>query len=179
MSAYFPAIWRRPALAVTMGMLACGLSVAPWALAGHQDGKGDKKKAEGRTRAEAEPADKKDPKEKAMQVYYLEIVTKDVDAVCAAYSAVGGVKFGKPDAGLGGTRTAPMAGGGMVGVRAPMRETEAPVVRPYWLVKDIKAAVAAAQKAGGQLAVEPTEIPGHGTFAIYVQGGVDHGLWEK
>lgn len=36
-----------------------------------------------------------------------------------------------------------------------------------------------AQKAGGPLAVEPTEIPGHGTFAIYVQGGVDHGLWEK
>ena len=60
-----------------------------------------------------------------------------------------------------------------------MRETEAPIVRPYWLVKDIKAAVAAAQKAGGQVAMEPTEIPGHGTFAIYVQGGVDHGLWEK
>jgi predicted enzyme related to lactoylglutathione lyase len=185
-----------------MGVLACGLpwttskgvvkglSVAPWALAGHQDGKGDKKKAEGTTQAEAKPAldtrvvrqglaDKNEPKEKAMQVYYLEIVTKDVDAVCAAYSAAGGVKFGNPDPGLGGARTAPMPGGGMVGVRAPMRETEAPIVRPYWLVKDIKAAVAAAQKAGGQVAMEPTEIPGHGTFAIYVHGGVDHGLWEK
>jgi predicted enzyme related to lactoylglutathione lyase len=142
-------------------MLACGLSLAPWALAGSQDGKGDKKKAEG------------------MQVYYLEVVTKDVDQVCAAYSAAGGVKFGKPDAGLGGARTAPLPGGGMVGVRAPLRDTEAPVVRPYWLVQDIKAAVAAARKAGGQVAVEPTAIPGHGTFAIYVQGGVDHGLWER
>jgi predicted enzyme related to lactoylglutathione lyase len=102
-----------------------------------------------------------------------------VDDVCAAYSAAGGVTFSKPDAGLGGARTAPMPGGGMVGVRAPLRETEAPIVRPYWLVKDIKAAVAAAQKAGGELAVEPTEIPGHGTFAIYVHGDVDHGLWEK
>jgi len=179
MIAYSDAIWRRPALAVTMGIMACGLSVAPWALAGHQEGKGDKEKSEGRTRAEVKPADNTEPKEKAMQVYYLEIVTKEVDAVCAAYSAAGGVKFGKPDAGLGGARTAPMSGGGMVGVRAPMRETEASVVRPYWLVKDIKATVAAAQKAGGQVAVEPTEIPGHGTFAIYVQGGVDHGWWEK
>jgi predicted enzyme related to lactoylglutathione lyase len=67
----------------------------------------------------------------------------------------------------------------MVGVRAPLRDTEAPIVRPYWLVKDIQAAVAAAKKAGGQVAVDPMEIPGHGKFAIYLQGGVDHGLWEK
>lgn len=179
MSANWHAIGRRPALAVTMGMLACGVLVAPWALAGYQDAEGDNRKVEGSTRAEAQPADKNEPEEKSMQVYYLEIVTKDVDAMCAAYSAVGGVSFGQPDAGLGGARTAPMPGGGMVGVRAPLRETEAPIVRPYWLVKDIQAAVAAAQKAGGQLAVEPTEIPGHGTFAIYVHGGVDHGLWEK
>lgn len=112
-------------------------------------------------------------------MFYLEVVTKDVDQVCAAYSAAGGVTFGKPDAGLGGARTAPMPGGGMVGVRAPLRDTEAPIVRPYWLVKDIKAAVAAAKKAGGQVAVEPMEIPGHGKFAIYLKGGVDHGLWEK
>jgi uncharacterized protein len=119
MSACFQAVWRRPALALTL--LAFGLSVAPWALAGHQDGKGDKKKAEG------------------MQVYYLEVVTKEVDQVCAAYSAAGGVKFGKPDAGLGGARTAPMPGAGMVGVRAPLRDTEAPIVRPYWLVKALLA----------------------------------------
>ena len=24
----------------------------------------------------------------------------------------------------------------------------------------------------------PLEIPGHGTFAIYIQGGVHHGLWQ-
>ncbi len=144
-------------LALAVTILTCGLSVAPWALEGQQD----KKKGEG------------------MQVYYLEIVTKDVDQVCTSYSAAGGVTFGKPDAGLGGARTAPMPNGGMIGVRAPLRETEAPIVRPYWLVKDIKAAVAAAQKAGGQVAIGPLEIPGHGKFAIYVQGGVDHGLWEK
>jgi hypothetical protein len=27
-------------------------------------------------------------------------------------------------------------------------------------------------------AIAPLEIPGKGTFAIYLQGGVDHGLWQ-
>lgn len=113
-----------------------------------------------------------------MQVYYLEIVSKDVESVCAAYEAANGVRFGVPDPGLGHARTAPLAGGGLVGVRAPLRTTEEPVVRPYWLVADIEAAVAAVVQAGGFVAVEPTPIPGHGTFAIYLQGGNDHGLWQ-
>lgn len=113
-----------------------------------------------------------------MKIHYLEIVTKDVDAVCAAYAAAHKVKFGEPDAGLGNARTATLANGGIVGVRAPLRATEEPVVRPYWLVDDIEAAVAAAVQAGGQLAHAPMEIPGHGQFAIYLQGGNDHGLWQ-
>ena len=118
--------------------------------------------------------------ETVMQIHYLEIVTTDVDAVCAAYAAVNGVQFGKPNAGLGNARTAALPGGGMVGVRAPMRDSEEPVVRPYWLVDDIKAAVAAAVKAGGELAHPPMEIPGGlGIFAIYLQGGIDHGLWQR
>jgi len=113
-----------------------------------------------------------------MQIHYLEIVTREVDAVCAAYAAANGVQFGKPDTGLGNARTAEMRGGGLVGVRAPLRENEAPVVRPYWLVDNIEAAVAAAVEAGGKMAHPPLEIPGHGTFAIYLQGGIDHGFWQ-
>ena len=45
-------------------------------------------------------------KSPVMQIYYLEIVTKEVDVVCAAYTAANGVRFGKPDAGLGNARTA-------------------------------------------------------------------------
>ena len=114
-----------------------------------------------------------------MQIHYLEIVTKEVDAVCSAYAAANGVEFGKPDAGLGNARTAMLLGYGLVGVRAPMHETEEPVVRPYWLVDDIEAAVTAAVKAGGEVAHPPLEIPGHGTFAIYAVGGVHHGLWQR
>ena len=113
-----------------------------------------------------------------MQVYYLEIVTKEVEAVCAAYAAATGELFGEPDAGLGKARTAALQGGGLVGVRAPLSDTEEPVVRPYWLVDDIEAAVAAAVAAGGVVAHPPLEIPGHGTFAIYIQGGIHHGLWQ-
>jgi predicted enzyme related to lactoylglutathione lyase len=113
-----------------------------------------------------------------MKIQYLEIVTHDVDGVCAAYASANGVQFGAPDASLGNARTAALVGGGMVGVRAPLRATEQPVVRPYWLVKDIKAAVTAVVEAGGKIALPPMEIPGHGTFAIYQQGGNDHGLWQ-
>ena len=114
-----------------------------------------------------------------MQIHYLEIVSREVDAVCSAYAAANGVLFGKPDAGLGHARTAMMPGGGMVGVRAPMHETEQPVVRPYWLVGDIEAAIAAAVEAGGEVAHPPMEIPKHGMFAIYILGGVQHGLWQR
>ena len=88
------------------------------------------------------------------------------------------MQFGKPDAGLGNARTAALSGGGLVGVRAPMHETEQPVVRPYWLVDDIEAALATAVEAGGKVAHPPMEIPGHGTFAIYIHGDIHHGLWQ-
>jgi predicted enzyme related to lactoylglutathione lyase len=113
-----------------------------------------------------------------LQVHYLEIVTQDVDAVCATYEQLHGVTFAT-DASLGNARTAPLPDGGMVGVRAPMHETEEPVVRPYVLVDDIEAAAAAAVESGGEIAHPPMEIPGHGKFAIYIQGTIHHGLWER
>ncbi len=115
---------------------------------------------------------------KDMQVHYLEIVTPNVEATCGALEKLHGVTFKKPEAGLGNARTAALAGGGRIGVRAPMHESETPVVRPYVLVKDIEAAVKAAEAAGGEIAHPPLLIPGHGTFAIYIQGGIQHGLWQ-
>lgn len=113
-----------------------------------------------------------------MQMHYLEIVATEVDAVCSAYAAANKVKFGEPVAELGNARIATASGGWLVGVRAPMRDTEDPVVRPYWLVEDIEAAVAAVVKAGGEVAHPPMEIPGHGRFAIYILGGIQSGLWQ-
>ena len=113
-----------------------------------------------------------------MKIHYLEIVASDVDAVCAAYEAAHGIKFGSADPLPGGARTAPLPDGGSIGVRGPLRDTEEPVVRPYWLVEDIEAALDAASKQGALVAHPPLEIPGKGTFAIYIQGEVDHGLCQ-
>ena len=63
-------------------------------------------------------------------------------------------------------------------MRAPMHESEEPVVRPYLLVDDIEAASRTAAEAGGEIAHPPMEIPGHGKFAIYIQGGIHHALWQ-
>lgn len=113
-----------------------------------------------------------------MRVQYLEVVTADVDKACSTLASVHGVSFGAPEAALGNARTAALKGGGLIGVRAPMRADEAPVVRPYLLVEDIEAAVKAAEEAGATIALPPMELPGHGTCAIYLQGGIDHGLWQ-
>lgn len=113
-----------------------------------------------------------------MKLHYLEIVAADVDAVCAAYEAAHGLTFASPDPLLGGARTAPLPDGGSIGVRGPLRETEEPVVRPYWLVDDLHAALDAAAMQGAVVAHPPLEIPGKGAFAIYSQGEVDHGLWH-
>lgn len=118
-------------------------------------------------------------KESNILVQYLEIVTPDVDALCKQYSEIHGVTFGDPIAEFGNARTAKLAGGGRIGIRAPMRATETPVVRPYTLVDDIDAAVAAASKAGAEVAVPPMSIPGQGKFAIVIQGGIERGFWEN
>ena len=75
-------------------------------------------------------------------------------------------------------KVAALKDGGMIGVRAPMHEAELPATRPYRLVDDIEAALAAAVEAGAEVAHPPMEIPGRGKFAIYVQGSVHHGLWQ-
>ena len=113
-----------------------------------------------------------------VKIQYLEIVTPNVDSACALYSMMYGVTFGDPNQDLGGARTAELDGGGMLGVRAPLRDSETPVVRPYVLVDDINAAVSSAAEAGAEIAITPTEIAGHGQFAIVIHGGIESGLWQ-
>ena len=117
--------------------------------------------------------------EASVQVYFLEIVTPETDAAITLLEKTHGVTFGDPVAMLGGARTAPLEGGGLLSVRGPLRPDETPVVRPYLLVDDIAAAAAAAEAAGGEIAIPPMEIPGYGTFSIYLHGGIEHGLWQK
>lgn len=115
----------------------------------------------------------------ALQVQYLEIVTPEVDATCRALEAQHDVTFSAPVPLLGQARTVALENGGMLSVRAPMHAAEQTVVRPYLLVDDIAAAVEAAQAAGADFAMLPTELPGQGWFAIYFLGGIEHGIWQK
>ena len=113
-----------------------------------------------------------------MKVHYLEIVSPDIDAICTDYEAVHSVRFGEADELLGGARTCKLPDGSIIGVRAPLRETEHPIVRPYWLVDDIEKAIALAKAQGAEIAVPPLEIPEKGKFAIYINGSVEHGFWQ-
>ena len=128
------------------------------------------------------PAEEKTPDTKessGMQIGYLEFVTPTVDEFCATYEKVHGVSFSDPVAELGNARTAPLAGGGKVGVRGPMRPDEKPVVRPYLATKDIQAAVEAAKTTGAEIAFPPMKLGDHGTFAIFIQGGIESALWQE
>lgn len=113
-----------------------------------------------------------------MNIHYLEFVTTDVESVCKQYTESQGITFSEPNPVLGGARTAMLADGCTFAVRSPLRETELPVVRPYFLVEDIEAAVAKAVETGGQLALPPMELPGYGICAIVINGGIDCGFWQ-
>ena len=115
----------------------------------------------------------------AVTIHYLEIVSPDVDVVCKTYEQIHGVSFGEPDANLGNARTATLPNGSLIGVRAPLRETEEPIVRPYFLVEDIESSVSKAAESGAEIALPPMDLAGHGKCAIFIQGGAEHGLWQR
>ena len=117
-------------------------------------------------------------KEAEVRVLYLEIVTSDVDATCTLLEELQGVKFGEPEAALGNARTAALAGGGRIGVRAPLHETETPVVRPYLKVEDMEAAFGQVEAAESQVLMAPTPDQKGGHFAIYLLGGIQHAVWQ-
>ena len=132
----------------------------------------------GQRNVESRNPDEKQVEQTALKVQYLEIVTPLVNETCDALARAHGVVFSEPIAEFGNARTADLEDGGRIGVRAPLRDTEEPVVRPYVLVDDIEAAVKAAEAAGAKVAMPPMEIPGGGTFSIYILGGIEHGLWQ-
>ncbi|MCH9686469.1 MAG: hypothetical protein K0V04_33860 [Deltaproteobacteria bacterium] len=113
-----------------------------------------------------------------MTVKYLEIVTNEVDATCELYESIHGVRFDQPDADLGQARAARKADGTVIGIRAPLADHEGPTVRAYLAVEDIHEAVKTAQERGAMLAYPPTKQGEHGTFAIMIQGEIQHGLWQ-
>ena len=114
-----------------------------------------------------------------MAVHYLEIVSDDVDALTALYQRTYGLTFGPPDPDLGQARVATRADGTLLGIRKPLAAHEQPIMRTYLAVDDIQQAVKNAEGAGAVVAYGPTQQGTRGTFAIVIQGGVQHGLWQR
>ncbi len=50
--------------------------------------------------------------------------------------------------------------------------------RSWRCLTDIRASVEMASKLGAAVALEPVELPGQGMIAIYLHGGIEHGLWQ-
>ena len=114
-----------------------------------------------------------------MVVHYLEIVSTDVDTLTALYERLHGLSFGPPDPDVGQLRVATHADGTRVGIRQPLAAHEHPIMRSYLAVEDIQQAVREAEDQGATIAYPPTRQGQRGTFAIVIQGGVEHGLWQR
>ena len=114
-----------------------------------------------------------------MAVHYLEIVSNDVDTLTALYERMHGLSFGPPDPDLGQARVATRADGTLVGIRKPLAAHEQPIMRTYLAVEDIHEAADKAANAGAIVAYPPTQQGPRGTFAIVIQGDVQHGLWQR
>jgi len=114
-----------------------------------------------------------------MRVHYLEIVCQDVAAQCAVLTQIHGLTFGPEVADLGQARVAEAPDGRLIGVRAPLADHEQPIVRTYLEVDDISSAIAKAEAAGAVIAYPPTRQGETGTWAIYILGGVQSGLWQR
>lgn len=114
-----------------------------------------------------------------MALHYLEIVTDDTETLVAVYAGVHGLSFGSPDPDLGLARVASQADGSLIGIRKPLAAHEQPITRAYLTVADIGEAVKKAEAAGAVVAYPPTRQGARGTFAILIEGGVQHGLWQE
>ncbi len=123
-------------------------------------------------------ADAKQEGDSKMAVHYLEIVSNDVDTLTGLYQRMHGLSFGPPDPDLGQARVATQADGTLVGIRQPLAAHEQPIMRTYLAVDDIQHAVKEAEDAGATVAYPPTRQGQRGTFAIVIQGDVQHGLWQ-
>jgi predicted enzyme related to lactoylglutathione lyase len=114
-----------------------------------------------------------------MAGHYLEIVSNDLDTLTVLYERMHGLSFGPPDPDLGQARVAARPDGTLVGIRKPLAEHEQPIMRTYLAVEDIQQAVKQAEDSGAIIAYPPTRQGQRGTFAIVIQGDVQHGLWQR
>ena len=113
-----------------------------------------------------------------MQLHYLEFVSHYILAQSAALESAQGLSFGPPNPDKTHARHALSEVVTRVGVRAPQADHEQTFNRPYFAVDDIVQAVAKVEAEGATVAYPPTRQGDTGTWAIYLVGDLQIGLWQ-
>lgn len=113
-----------------------------------------------------------------MNIHYLEIITQNVEKEIAILELTQNLEFGNAVAELGNARVATTRTGESIGVRAPMHDGEKPIIRPYFLTKNLSEKVEAIAELGADIALPSMTIPGRGEIAIYMLDGIEYGLWQ-
>jgi hypothetical protein len=114
----------------------------------------------------------------APAIHYLELGTPEVEGACRAYEAAMGWAFQSPVPELGQARVAQLTDGSWCGIRAPLFESEAPVMRTYLRVADLDAATQAAAESGATVLLESMDLPGWGRISIVEIGSLQQGFWQ-
>src|SRR5688500_5876517 len=111
---------------------------------------------------------------------HLELNTDDVDRARDFYRDVLGWKFNSVD--VGDSKyvqiATPKPPGG--GIQVKPKRTMSSHWMPYVLVEDVLSTVTRARKAGGEVVVDRTVMPGFGVLAIMTDPtGATFAVWEK
>jgi predicted enzyme related to lactoylglutathione lyase len=112
---------------------------------------------------------------------WVELGTPDIDATAAFYGALFGWEIPEQpnSAQLGGYRRAKKNGKDVAGVAPLMQEGQPPAWSTYVSVADAAATLAAVGEAGGQVVVEPMDVVGLGTMAVFTDPtGAVCGIWQ-
>lgn len=112
---------------------------------------------------------------------WVELGTPDMEATAAFYGELFGWEIPEqPNSQqLGGYRRAKKGGKDVAGVSPLMSEGQPPAWSTYISVADAAATMAAVGEAGGQVIVEPMDVVGLGTMAVFTDPtGAVCGVWQ-
>jgi predicted enzyme related to lactoylglutathione lyase len=112
---------------------------------------------------------------------WVELGTPDMEATIAFYGDLFGWEIPEQpnSVQLGGYRRAKLRGKDVAGVSPLQQEGQPPVWSTYVSVADAAATVEAVKAAGGQVIVEPLDVVGLGTMAVFSDpAGAVFGIWQ-
>jgi predicted enzyme related to lactoylglutathione lyase len=112
---------------------------------------------------------------------WVELGTPDIEATAGFYGGLLGWDLPEQpnSAELGGYRRALLNGKAVAGVAPLMQEGQPPAWTTYVSVADAAATIATVREAGGQVHVEPMDVVGLGTMALFADPtGAFCGIWQ-